>query len=280
METRLDEGDGQAKLWNGAGGRTWVEAEALIDQLLRPIEQALVAAAAARRPRRLLDVGCGTGGTTIAAAQALGADSECVGIDVSAPMIEAARDRTRRDGVAADFIQADAETFAFAPEDFEMIVSRFGIMFFADPVRAFANLAHASAPGAALHLIAWRSPQENPFMTLAERTAADLLPDLERRPPTGPGQFAFADDVEVRRILEQAGWTAIDIVPADFACAVPDAEFDFYITRLGPVGRALETADEPVRRQVARAVRPAFAPYLDGDAMRFTAACWTITARR
>lgn len=196
-------GDEQARLWNGPAGNAWVDAQQTLDRLFEPLEKLLVEATCATGATRVLDVGCGTGGTTLAIARKLGAGAECTGIDISQPMIAAARNRAGRDGISARFICANAQTQAFEPASFDGIVSRLGVMFFDDPVRAFANLLHAAKPGAALRFIAWRSAAENPFMTTAERAAAPLLPQSPPRQPGAPGQFAFADDQRVQAILEK-----------------------------------------------------------------------------
>src|SRR5688572_3590636 len=133
-----------AALWNGASGQTWVDEQPLLDEMFRPIEVLLSDEIARLRPRAVLDIGCGAGSTTLAAAQQLAAGGNAVGIDVSAPLIEAARGRARRDGATASFICADAQTHAFAPAAFDMMISRFGVMFFEDPVAAFANLHRAA----------------------------------------------------------------------------------------------------------------------------------------
>jgi SAM-dependent methyltransferase len=270
----------QAQLWNGAAGRAWVDAQEPIDRMFKPIEDLLVDAIARRSPRTLLDVGCGTGVTTVAAARRLGPASACTGIDISAAMIDAARARAGRESLAVNFIVADAETYAFEPASLDAIVSRFGVMFFADPVRAFANLRRAATRDATLQCVAWRSLDQNPFMTTAERTAAPLLRTLPARTPDGPGQFAFADGGRVRTILQNAGWSDIELQPIDVACVLPEPDLVTYLTRFGPVGRALdEVADEETRTRVIGAVRAAFEPYVHGAEVRFTAACWMITAR-
>jgi len=153
------------------------------------------------------------------------------------------------------------------------------VMFFDDPVAAFANLRRAARDDAALRLIAWRSAAENPFMTAAERAAAPLLPDLPARRPDVPGQFAFADPQRVAHILEASGWAGVDIRPVDVVCSLTEGELDQYLARLGPVGIALQQADAATRARVIDTVRAAFAPYVHGGDVRFTAACWTIEAR-
>jgi SAM-dependent methyltransferase len=274
-ETNDDE---QARLWNGPAGRAWVEAQEVLDQVLKPFEALLVAAVAAAPRRRVLDVGCGTGGTALAVARLLGAEGRCIGIDISAPMIAAARARADREGTAAHFICANAQVHAFEPASFDMILSRFGVMFFDDAIQAFANLRHAARDNAELRFIVWRSAAENPFMTTAERAAAPLLPNLPGRRPDAPGQFALANGQRVHNILEESGWTGIDVQPIDVACTLPEKELVPYLTRLGPVGRALQEADDRTRARVAETVRAAFDPFVHGADVRFTAACWTVGA--
>lgn len=271
--------DDQAAMWNGAAGLAWVETQDMLDRVFRPFETVLIDAVRARSARRVLDVGCGTGATTLAIAQSLGAEGHCTGVDISEPMIAAARARAERQRVHGDFICADAQTHAFAPAGFDMIVSRFGVMFFSDFMRAFMNLRSAARPGAALALIAWRGPADNPFMTAAEHAAAPVLRSLPPRRADEAGQFAFADERRVRGILEQSGWTTLDIRPIDVACTFAAKDLVRYLTRLGPVGRILANVDEQTRATVIERIRPAFDRYVHGDEVRFNAACWMLGAR-
>ncbi|KOR19371.1 class I SAM-dependent methyltransferase, partial [Burkholderia cenocepacia] len=132
--------EAQSALWNGPSGRAWVDAQAPLDRMFEPFETLLAEAAAASFATRVLDVGCGTGAVTLAIARRLGASAQCTGIDISARMIDAARARAERGGVPARFVCADVQTHAFEPASVDLIVSRLGVMFFDDPVRAFANL--------------------------------------------------------------------------------------------------------------------------------------------
>jgi SAM-dependent methyltransferase len=269
----------QTALWNGVAGCAWVDAQGLLDDVFRPLEQLLVDAIADLSGGRVLDVGCGTGGTTVAVARRLGAKGQCVGIDISEPMLAAARARAEREGINAVFIRADAQTHAFEPDSFDTIMSRFGVMFFDDPVRAFANLRRAARDAAELRLIVWRGAADNPFMTTAERAAAALLPLMPTRDPDGPGQFAFADDHRLHHILKESGWSEIDIQPIDVACTLPEKELVGYFTRFGPVGRMFPELDDQTRTRIVEAVRPAFDPYVRGAEAHFTAACWMVKAR-
>jgi ubiquinone/menaquinone biosynthesis C-methylase UbiE len=196
VDVRHTRDDDQAARWNGPAGHAWVDAQAVLDETLQPFEDLLVEAVVAARGSRVLDVGCGTGATTLAVARRLGAEGRCVGIDISEPMIAAARARAEREGTPAGFIRADAQDHAFEPAAFDTIISRFGVMFFDDFVRAFANLRRAATDDAELRFIAWRSAADNPFMTTAERAAAPFLPNLPARRPDAPGQFALADRAE------------------------------------------------------------------------------------
>ncbi|MGX1564843.1 class I SAM-dependent methyltransferase [Streptomyces sp. NPDC055506] len=276
-ERRNDEG--QTARWNGRAGNAWVDLQPVLDEMFRPIEELLVDAVAAEGAEHVLDVGCGTGGTTLAVARRIGPAGHCVGVDISGPLVETARERAEREGVPASFVRADAQEHAFEPGTFDAVVSRFGVMFFDDPVRAFANLRSAARDDAALRLVVWRDPAENPFMTTAQRAAAPLLPGLPVRRPDEPGQFAFADPDKVRRILAESGWDDVDIRPIDIVCTMPEKELVRYFTRLGAVGMFLPEVDEETRARVVETVRAAFDPFVHGEEVRFTAACWTVGAR-
>jgi SAM-dependent methyltransferase len=271
--------DEQSKLWNGPAGEAWIAAQESLDGMFRPFENRLVELAVAAGARRVLDVGCGTGATILAVARHLGAEARCVGIDLSQPMIELGRVRAARAKLAVQFVVGDAQTWTFDAPPYDLLISRFGVMFFEDPVAAFANLHRAMSTNGTLRCHVFRAASENSFMTAAERIAAPLLPGLPPRDPHGPGQFAFADARRVQDILESAGWRNVEVLPIDVACAFPARDLDAYVARLGPVGMALRSADAAMRDRVVEAVRAGFAPYLHGDEVRFTAACWELAAR-
>ncbi|OWW19495.1 class I SAM-dependent methyltransferase [Noviherbaspirillum denitrificans] len=275
MERKND--NGQAALWNGDAGHAWVEAQELLDAMFRPMEALL--ADMASPGLRVLDVGCGTGSTSLAVSRRLGSAGSCVGIDISAPMIAAARARAAGEGLQTEFLCGDAQRHGFEPARFDLIISRFGVMFFDDSVAAFANLRRAACDGATLRFLAWRDPAENPFMTTAERAAAALLPAMPARRPDEPGQFAFADAERVRQILDESSWAEVSIEPVDIACAFPASGLLQYLTRMGPLGRMLKEADAQTRSHVVETVHAAFNPYVHGNEVRYTAACWNVSAR-
>jgi SAM-dependent methyltransferase len=269
----------QIALWNDTAGRAWVDLQSTLDRVLAPFEALLVEAVAARNAQRVLDIGCGTGSTTLAIARQIGPQGTAVGLDISEPMIALAKQRAKLESAPPRFICADAQTHAFTPASFDMIVSRFGVMFFDDPVHAFANLRRAATSGAHLNVIAWRSAAENPFMTAAERAAAPFLPEMPARQADEPGQFAFADRSRIYSILEESGWVGVDIQPLDVVCTLAEHELNAYVSRLGPLGRVLPQLDEAARSRILETVCAAFETYAPGAEVRFTAACWMIKAR-
>ncbi|RZI83043.1 MAG: class I SAM-dependent methyltransferase [Rubrivivax sp.] len=279
MDTLQTSEDEQAINWNGQAGKGWVAMQALLDHMFQPIQDLLVQSVLPEPGLHVLDIGCGTGGTTLAVARRLGEGGHCVGVDISAAMIGAARRRAQLEASSATFLIDDAQTHAFEAASFDRVISRFGVMFFDDFVGAFANLRRASQPGAALDMVVWRSAEENPFMTTAERAASALLPNLPVRRPGEPGQFGLADPHQVRQILEASAWGSIDIEQLDVPCAFPEAQLVPYFTQLGPLGRVLPGVDEPTRRQVIDTVCTAFAPHVHGAEVRFNAACWRLRAR-
>lgn len=264
----------QTAVWNGASGNAWVDEQPLLDRMFAPFEAMLVEAAAAHGATRVLDIGCGTGATTLAMARG---GRRCTGVDISEPMIALARQRAAQEGARAEFVCADAATYDFEPGSSDLVTSRFGVMFFADPAAAFANLRRAATAEAGMACIVWRSAEENPFMTAAEQAVAPLLPDLlPPRMPDEPGQFGFADRDRVARLLAESGWDGIGIRPVDVECTMREADHERYITRLGPLGRVFGTLAPEMQARVRQAVHAAFAPFTRDGEVRFTAACWMI----
>lgn len=260
----------QAAWWNAAG-QGWANVQDIVDLMLRPFQDLLVQAALERPRERVLDVGCGTGGVTRAIAEATGA--ACVGVDISRTMLDAAREHGK-----GQFVEADAQVHTF-DESFDLIVSRFGVMFFDDPTAAFRNLLRAASPGGELCFITWRTADENPFMTTATKAAAPLLPDAPAPDPDGPGPFAFADPGKTRGILEEAGWRGIDIRPVDEVRVLPEELLVPYLSNLGPISRALKEAAEADRPRIMSDVRGTFDGFVHGDEVRIPAAVWQVTAR-
>lgn len=269
----------QAEQWNNTSGPVWVEMQGLLDQMLAPFAERLVASAFPGEGRRALDIGCGAGATTLAMAERLGPGGHCVGVDISEPLIAAAKARAAAGGTGAAFLCADAQTHDFDGEAFDAVISRFGVMFFDDPVAAFANIRKASAPGAPLAFVTWRSPAENPFMTTAARALASLLPPMPPPDPNAPGQFAFADPGRVQTILAESGWRDVQIERLDQTCVIPGEDLPSFAVKMGPSSQALRQADAATQAAAVPLLQAAYEPFLDGGVVRFDAACWQVSAK-
>lgn len=269
----------QAAFWNAAAGRTWAELQDLLDRVLAPFVEPVVQAGFPGVGGRVVDIGCGAGATTLAMARRLGPDGLALGVDISGPLVETARARAADAGLAAAFVQADAQTYAFEPAAFDAAISRFGVMFFEDPEAAFANIRRSLRRDGRLAFVAWRSPAENPLVTTVARAAAPFLPPTPPPIPNAPGQFGFADGERTRSILEAAGWRDVAVRPLDMPQRVPEADLLAYVTRLGPVGGALRNADAATNAEVTRALEAAIQPFVQGGDAHFTSGCWLVTAR-
>lgn len=267
--------------WTAKRGNAWAELQPLLDRLFLPIEQWIADGVAVEDAREVLDVGCGAGATSLAIARRLSTSGRCTGIDISAALIGIARriaDEAALNNLS--FVTADAQSHDFGTERYDSVVSRFGMMFFDDPVAAFANIGSAVLPGGLMNCVAWRGPGDNPFMAVADNVIAPIVGMDHRPDPHAPGQFAFADAQRVETILASSGWEAIDIQPLDLPCAMPTADLAIYIRRMGRVGTILPTLVKEERREVEAQLDAAFAPFVAHGVARFDAACWAVRARR
>jgi SAM-dependent methyltransferase len=251
----------------------------VLDRTYASFEKLLVDVAFPGEGGRVLDIGCGAGATTIAMARRLGSRGLSLGVDISAPLVAAAKVRAARERIAAaQFLEADAQTFTFEPQTFDAIISRFGVMFFEDSVAAFANFRHAARQRATLACVVWRSPADNEFISSLPRAVAGLLaiPPVD---PDAPGQFAFADPGRVQSILQESGWSNAEIEPLDVLTTATEGDLLAYVTKLGPIGLALKKEDESMRARVAAALHGAVSPHIQNGVVRFTSACWLVRAR-
>jgi SAM-dependent methyltransferase len=275
----------QIQYWNAISGPKWVTLHEVIDRQIHPLGQAAMDAAAIGAGDRVLDIGCGCGATTADIARRVGPQGAAVGVDVSAVMLEQARTVARTAGLTqACFEQADAQTHGFAPGSFNVLFSRFGVMFFSDPAAAFANLCQALQPGGRLAFVCWQAITDNPWMLVPLAAAAQHITLPAPPPPGAPSPFAFADAERVRQILVRAGFVDVSITPrveelTIGAGADLDATVNFLL-EMGPTGTALRQAPTEARPAVAGAVRDALRPYATADGVRMNSAAWIVTARR
>src|SRR5882672_4013246 len=197
----------QIDYWNHAGASRWVAHQERLDRSFQPIDVAVQARAAAAPDEHVVDVGCGCGGSTLALAERVGPRGSVLGVDVSAPMLARARERAASLPWVG-FTEADATTHRFEP-DADLLYSRFGVMFFDDPARAFANLRAALRNSGRMCFVCWRSPAENPWFTVPVAAAERVLGPLPPLPPNAPSPFALADQERVHALLTSAGFRAV-----------------------------------------------------------------------
>ncbi|WP_028045230.1 class I SAM-dependent methyltransferase [Cellulomonas sp. URHE0023] len=264
---------------NETGAQHWVAHRDHYDRMYAKFQAALLSAAAIRPGEQVLDVGCGYGTTTLAAAE-VARPGTAVGIDVSPTMLDLAR--ARAVGVPnVTFVEADAQDHRFAPSSFDVALSRFGLMFFTDPVAALANLRRATRPGGRLAFVAWRSLARQPWLCVPGTAAARIVPVPGMETRDGPGMFSFADPDRVRSLLTAAGWTGVELASVTEKLPVGDSPEDAVaFLASGTLGRRLlDGSDEQTQARVLAEVRAALAPHTRGDGVRLGASVWLGQAR-
>ncbi|WP_342711452.1 methyltransferase domain-containing protein [Bradyrhizobium sp. B124] len=272
----------QIAYWNGPGGQRWASRQAAQDIVLQPVLDLLIDRAAPKAGERIVDVGCGSGASTNGFATNVGPSGHVFGVDVSGPMLERARQSTPKDAPVT-YALADATVYPFDPASFDLLASRFGVMFFADPAVSFANLHKALKPSGRLAFACWQEPRENPFFMAPLQAVYKHVPKLPQLGPEDPGPFSFASEARVNRILGEAGFSGIAMEP----CRL---EFDVAIGRgidaavqsaleIGPASRALEGQPDDLRAAAVTSIREALTPFAKGDAVLLPGAIWIVTAR-
>jgi SAM-dependent methyltransferase len=265
----------QAAYWNEAAGPNWADLQGPLDRQLAPLGRRAMDALAPKPGERILDIGCGAGETSLELAQAVGAGGHVTGVDISRPLLEVARGRSPQ----ISFVEADAQTHPFEAGAFDGAFSRFGVMFFADPPSAFANIRRALKPGGRLAFVCWRTPAENPIMVLPVLAAAPHLPPVPPPEPGAPGPFAFADPERVRDILTTAGFTDIAVTPHDEKVGGGNLDTVLgLVMKIGPLGAQLREHPEKADAAVD-AVRAALAAHEGPDGVKLDSATWIVTAR-
>jgi SAM-dependent methyltransferase len=244
-------GDGQSlsaegQRWDGETGEKWVRNADRLDKMLSPFSDAILSASAGTAYDRPLDIGCGAGALTLRLADG---SAEPTGVDVSSPLIALARQRASDAAVSARFLLADASTYQpDLPHD--LLVSRFGVMFFEDSVAAFAHLRRAAREGAPLHFVCWQEPKKNPWASLPAQIAKEQLGiELPQPDPEAPGPFALASKDRLRAILTAAGWKDVSISSLSRTIAIPGnnpEEASRFLIELGPLARYLSEAEVPI----------------------------------
>jgi SAM-dependent methyltransferase len=263
----------QEAFWNGEAGTKWAHGQDRLDAMLAAFSSELLRHADIRKGEHVLDVGCGCGGSSVEISKL---SAVVTGVDISRPMLERARIRSRD----ITFLEADASVLHFSPT-FDVVVSRFGVMFFADPIAAFTNLRSALKPTGRLVFVCWRDWRENEWVRIPISAVRPHLPQQPSPNPDEPGPFAFADLARVRRILTQAGFDQISIMPFDAPMSLGSTLDDAisHIQDFGPVSRMLSTATQSEKASATNALHQALAPFSEKTPLTLNGAVWIVTAK-
>jgi SAM-dependent methyltransferase len=274
----------QHEYWNTVGGLRWIGLGGLVERRNLVFNDLLLERSAVALDERVLEIGCGTGATTVPLAEAVGLRGRVVGVDISNPMLARARQRLNESGLGnISLVQADAQVHRLEAGRFDLIVSRFGVMFFADPVAAFSNLLPAARPGGRLCFVCWGPLEENRHWMIPYEVALRHLGPPAPTPPHAPGPLAFSDPDYVRSILERAGFAdvVIDRETPDIIGSTPEEEAE-YACVMGPPARLIDEKkpDQPVRATIRQEMADAFAAYARGGPMLLPSTAFLVTARR
>ncbi|WP_374575624.1 class I SAM-dependent methyltransferase [Phenylobacterium sp.] len=267
--------------WNVQAGATWAAQQERLDRQLEPLGLKAIAALDPKPGERILDVGCGCGQSSLELAERVGPEGKVMSVDISQPMLAIARRRAAEAGAGQiQFVEADAQTYAFEPRKLDAAFSRFGVMFFDDPVAAFRNIASALTPGGRLAFVCWRELALNGWMATPFAAVLPLIPPPELPPPHAPGPFAFADADRLRAVLQAAGFGEISITPHDQMVGANDLETTVELSlRVGPLGAILREQPQLLPK-VEDAIRKALEPHVTKRGVYLPSATWIVTASR
>lgn len=273
--------------WNGHVGDRWLTYNEWLDERTAAYGAMAFAAAAPQPGETVLDIGCGAGATSLELARAVGASGSVIGVDISEPLIGRARERAQASELSIEFHLADASAPLFAPQSFDLLFSRFGVMFFDDPVAAFTELRKTLKPGGRIAFACWQEPAKNDWYVLPLNAIAGIVeqPIVDTN---APGPFAFSDPQRVERILTQAGFAQIELkaFKAPFYYGRGDtreamAEDALHqVFRVGPIQRLLAAQSDEVRERAVVAIRAKLAGLANEQGIAVSGATWVVTARR
>jgi SAM-dependent methyltransferase len=274
----------QRDYWNTVAGPRWVGLEGFVERRVRAVNDLLLEHSGVRAGETVLEIGCGTGAFTEPLAKAVGEHGAVVGADISTAMLAGATKRLAEAGRAnVSLIDADAQTHKFEPGRFDLIASRFGVMFFADPAAAFANLNAAARRGGRLCFACWGTLGENRHWLIPYEVVLRHLGPPEPQPPRAPGPMAFADPDYVRSFLGSAGFAdiAVDRTHPEVFASAPAEEAE-HACLMGPSARLIDEKqpDDATRRTIRRELEDAFAAHLQGGSRTLPSTVLLVTARR
>ena len=272
----------QAEAWDGPEGEHWALHHERFDATISPHHAVLITAAAFAPGERVLDIGCGNGLSSRDAARAVGPSGSVLGVDLSGPMLAVAEQLAKEEGLDnVRFERADAQVHRFEPGVYDLVISRFGVMFFLDPVAAFTNIAAALRPGGRVSFLVWQSVAANEWVS-AMRDALAVGRDLPVPPPGAPSPFGLADTDFTRRVMTEAGFTDIAFAESARPWRLGSDADDAYgfVTGLRVIKMMLEDLDDALKTQALDNLRATAAAHETPDGVFFGSAAWVITARK
>lgn len=261
-------------------GHAWVSQQAVISDVFTSVTSVSFNAAAAMAGEHVVDIGCGTGDTLLDFAKIVGPSGAVLGVDVSVPMLDFARHRAAEAGHSnVSCALADATTYTFEPGWADLVYSRFGVMFFDDPVKAFTNIRGGMKPGGRLVFVCFRTMPESPWFRVPIEAARRHLPTQPPADPLAPGMFSFAREERVREILSDAGFREIAMKAIDVPMHGKDITQSMaFITQAGPLPAILENGSEEQRTRATQAVREALAANIGTDGLGLRSGLWLVSA--
>jgi len=274
----------QIEFWNSAATRAWADQYARMDRAVAALTKELLDLAAPGPGERILDIGCGPGTTVLELAKRVGPGGHVLGADVSEPSVARARERIAAAGLRhAEVIVADASVHPFSPDSFELTFSRFGIMFFSDPVAAFENVRRAMKPGGRLTLAVFRPASAKLWPNAPLEAVRHLLPPIPTPGPEEPGPFSWADPARVHRILDGAGFSEVSLTPLDpviqLAGPAGEAEAVDFVMAMGPLMRVLPGLSATEREDIRATLEVYFKAHATSQGVVLPAEIWVVRAR-
>jgi SAM-dependent methyltransferase len=274
----------QQEYWNKVAGPRWVGLAGFVERRVEAVNDLLLARSAVAPGERVLEIGCGTGAATVPFAELVGERGHIVGVDISEPMLAEARKRIAESGLRnVTLLQADAQTYRFEPESFDLTTSRFGVMFFADPTAAFSNLRPALRRGGRLCFACWAALEDNQHWLIPYEVVLRHLGPPAPKDPRAPGPMAFSDTDYVRSFLGAARFDAIEIhrETPGIVAASPEEEAE-HACIMGPSGRLIDEKQPgpAVREVIRREMIEAFAAYAKRGETSLPSTMLLVTARR
>ena len=271
----------QREFWSDIKGDLWVTLQPRIDTMLATFGDKALDTLNPQSGERILEIGCGTGTTTLALGERVGASGEILAADLSRPMLNKAIERANLCAEhSITFVEADAQVHNFPTAAFDAVYSRFGVMFFDSPVAAFRNIRKAVRPGGRMAYVCWADRKANPWIRIPAGAAKAFL-DLPAPPPDdAPGQFSMENEHRVQQILHDAGWSDIGLerFTVDGSIGSNAADAASFITKMGPMSEPFALADSDTQNKTLQVIEKALTPYSNDSGVTLGFSTWIVSA--